>query len=91
MASDYKHEWALELPKLTAPPFKDRNLSVQIQQLFCGSDYRAVLVALGEFRGTGSTQCLAIDDLADLLEHVAAEIRRESSFEALSGARRMRG
>ena len=82
------HAWTLDLPKLTAPPFKDRDLSVQIQRLCCGSDYRAVLVDLGEFRGTGSTQGLAIDDLADLLEHVAAEIRRESSFEALSGAQK---
>jgi hypothetical protein len=81
-ASTYKHEWTLELPKLTAPSYQNRNLCVQMQQSANGN-YRAVLVDLGEFRGEGSVQGIAIDDLADELEHVAAEIRRASSFEAL--------
>lgn len=69
--------WTLELPKLFALPYHGRNLSVQVHRSYHG-DYHAVLVDLGEFRGAGSVQSLAIDDLVDELEHVAAEIRRES-------------
>ena len=82
----YKHEWTLELPKLTAPSYQNRNLCVQMQQSANGN-YRAVLVDLGEFRGEGSTQGIAIDDLVDELEHVVAEIRRASSLEALVALR----
>jgi hypothetical protein len=78
--TEYKHEWTLELPKLTTPPYKDRNFCVQMQRSSNGN-YRAVLVNLVEFRGSGSTEGLAIDDLADALENVAAEIRRESNVE----------
>jgi len=74
---EYKHEGTLDLPKLTGSSFQHRNLCVQIQRSSAGN-YRVVLVDLEEFRGEGSTQGLAIDDLANELEHVAAEIRRES-------------
>ncbi len=77
MTDDYKHEWELDLPKLTGPSYEHRNLCVQIQRSSTGN-YRAVLIDLEEFRGEGSSQGLAIDDLANELEHVAAEIRRES-------------
>lgn len=82
--SDYKPIWTLELPKLDASPFRGRNLCVQMQRSSCGN-YRAVLVDLGEFCGTGSGQTIAMDDLIHELEQVAAEIRRASSFEALTG------
>ncbi len=77
LAQGYELAWSLELPRLTALPYHGRNLSVQVQRSRNGN-YRAVLVDLGEFRGEGSGQSLAIDDLANELEHVAAEIRRES-------------
>ncbi len=73
----YKHVWTLELPKLTAHRFQHRNLCVQVQRSSTGN-YRAVLIDLEEFFGDGTTQGIAIDDLADELEYVAAEIRRES-------------
>lgn len=76
-ASPYKHEWTLDLPKLTAPRYQHRNLCVQVQRSSTGN-HRAVLVDLEEFRGDGTTQTMAIDDLANELEHIAAEIRRES-------------
>jgi hypothetical protein len=76
-ALTYKHEWTLELPKLTAPRYQHRNLCVQVQRSSTGN-YRAVLVDLEEFRGDGLTQATAIDELADDLEEVAAEIQRAS-------------
>ena len=79
-ASAYKHEWTLELPKLDTVHFQHRNLCVQIQRSSCGN-YRAELIDLEAFRGTGSVQGIAIDALANELEHVAAEIRRESGKE----------
>jgi hypothetical protein len=80
----YRHKWTLELPKLDSI-HPHRNLCVQMQE--GPGSWRAVLVDLEEFRGSGSTECLAIDDLADDLEHVAAEIRRASSLEALIALR----
>lgn len=77
----YKHEWTLDLPRLNAA-YQGRNLCVQMQRSEGGS-YRAVLVDLAEFRGEGSTQGLAIDDLINELKHVASEIRRASTFESL--------
>lgn len=71
----YKHELTLELPDLSGSRYRWRNLCVQVQRTLGGS-YRAILVDLEEFRGEGSGQSLAIDDLAFELEHVAAEIRR---------------
>lgn len=81
----YTHEWTLELPKLTRPSFEHRNLCVQIRRSSAGN-YHAVLVDLEEFCGKGTAQVLAIEDLANELERVAAEIRRASSFEALRAA-----
>jgi hypothetical protein len=83
---DYKHEWTLDLPWL-ASVHPHRNLCVQMQRSPEGN-WRAVLVDLVEFRGTGSTEALAIDDLINELERVVAEIRRESSFDALTAWRR---
>jgi len=80
--SDYKHEWTLDLPKLVAAPYRGRNLSVRLER--CNSSWRAVLVDLGEFRGTGSTECMAVDDLIDELEQVAAEVKRASGFGAIA-------
>ena len=76
-AETYKLETILDLPRLSTRPYDKRNLGVQMQRSSCGN-YRAVLVDLGEFGGEGSTGGLAIDDLANELEHVAAEIRRAS-------------
>ena len=73
----YTHEWTLDLPRLTGARYQHRNLCVQMQRSSTGN-YRTVLVDLEEFRGDGTTQGIAMDDLADELEHVAAEIRRES-------------
>jgi len=84
--SNYKHAWTLDLPRLVAPSCQGRNLCVQMQRSTDGN-YRAVLVDLGEFRGSGSTQGLAIDDLINELEHVASEIRRAITFEGLSEGR----
>ena len=82
----YKHVWTLDLPKLEAV-YPERKLCVQMQQSPEGS-WRAVLVDLVEFRGSGSMQGLAIDDLANDLEHIAAEIRRASSLEVLVALRK---
>ena len=84
--SNYQHEWSLDLPRLAAPSYQDRNLCVQMQRSTEGN-YRAVLVDLGEFRGSGSTQGLAIDDLINELKHVASEIRRASTVEGLREGR----
>jgi hypothetical protein len=73
----HKHEYTLDLPKLVAGRHAHRNLCVELQRSPDGH-HRAVLIDLGEFCGTGSTQGIAIDDLADELERAAAEIRRES-------------
>jgi len=75
--STYKHVRTLELPKLNTARYRWRNLCVQIQRTLSGH-YRAVLIDLEEFRGEALDQTLAINDLANELEHVAAEIRRES-------------
>jgi hypothetical protein len=83
---DYKHEWTLDLPWL-ASAHPHRNLCVQMQRS-AGGSWRAVLVDLDEFSGTGSTETLAIDDLVHALEHVATEIKRESSFDTLGAWRR---
>ena len=79
----YKHEWTLDLPRLDAAPRQHRNLCVRMERAASGSGWRAVLVDLEEFRGSGSTQGLAIDDLINELKHVASEIRRASTFESL--------
>ena len=71
-----EHVWTLALPRLsTHRAYQGRNLCVQMQRSLQGS-WRAVLVDLGEFRGEGSTQEIAIDDLINELELVAGEIRR---------------
>ncbi len=77
MMAAYKHMWTLTLPALSGSRFRWRNLCVRVER-HTGGSYRAVLVDLEEFRGEGSVQSLAIDDLASELEHVAAEIRRAS-------------
>ena len=82
----FKHEWTLDLPRLAAPSRQGRNLCVQMQRSADGN-YRAVLIDLGEFRGSGSTQGLAIDDLINELKHVASEIRRAITVEGLSEGR----
>lgn len=82
----YKHDWTLKLDKL-APIYAKRKLEVQMWRSLEGS-WCAVLVDLAKFRGTGSTQGLAIDDLANALEHIAVEIRRASSLESLAAPKR---
>jgi hypothetical protein len=91
----YEPEWTLELFTIVASPskrsisfgaYKNRNFCVQMQRSETGN-YRAVLVDLGEFRGDGSTEGLAVDDLIHELEHVAAEIRRTTSHEAMVARR----
>lgn len=88
-ASVYKHAWTLDLPMLSHPSHRHRNFCVQLQQSSEGN-YRAVLVDLGEFRGEGTTQGLAIDDLIDELEQVASEIKRASGLSALVERRQQR-
>jgi len=85
MAS-YKHEWTLDLPRLDAPSYQGRNLCVQMQRSVEGN-YRATLLDLHKFRGSGSTQGLAIDDLINELKHVASEIRRAITLEGRSEGR----
>lgn len=72
MAS-YKHDWTLDLPRLDAPSYQGRNLCVQMQRSAEG-DYRATLLDLHKFRGSGST-------------HVASEIRRAITLEGRSEGR----
>lgn len=84
--SNYKHEWTLDLPRLAAPSYQGRNLCVQMQRSTEGN-YRAVLVDLGAFCGSGSTQGLAIDDLINELKHVTSEIRRAIPLEGRSEGR----
>ena len=84
--SNYRHEWTLDLPRLDAPSYQGRNLCVQMQRSADGN-YRAILVDLREFRGSGSTQGLAIDDLINELKHVASEIRRAITIEGRSEGR----
>ena len=84
--SNYKHEWTLDLPRLDAPSYQGRNLCVQMQRSAEGN-YRATLLDLHKFRGSGSTQGLAIDDLINELKHVASEIRRAITLEGRSEGR----
>jgi len=82
--SDFEHEWwTLHLTKFHA---RRPCLCVHIERSPQGN-YRARLADLQDFRGHGSTQGLAIDDLADELEFVAAEIRRESGLKGLVAGR----
>lgn len=70
----YPCKWILALSKLEAL-HPHRNLCVQIQEAPDGSCH-AILVDLEEFCGSGISDGVAIDALADDLERVAAEIRR---------------
>lgn len=77
---DYRHEFTLDLPELEKLAGNEhRNLCARLERAPDGT-HRAVLVDFEEFRGHGSTQQLALEDLIDDLERVADEIRRVSGF-----------